>query len=90
MRIEPHLFASPLSHPSHPAPDDDMPAPMRLTPRQAPSRQSDDRSHRLGHALAYLAAVVIGLSVAPAVILLASRTEFLHWANAVLNLVSTH
>lgn len=92
MRIEPRLFASPLAHPSQPSPDDDLPARMRLEPRPARSvraaSRSDGRGHRLGHAAAYLTAVVVGLSVGPAVILLASRTEFLHWANLVLNLVS--
>jgi hypothetical protein len=92
-RIEPRL----LSHPGHPA-SSGMGHLLHVGPRgpaSAPARPQgaaspQDGNHRLLHVFAYLAAVVIGLSLAPAVILLASRTEFLHWANAVLNLVSRH
>lgn len=93
-RIEPYL----LSHPGHPASHGNMGHLLHVEPRgmaSAPARtrgaaSSHDRNHPLLHVFAYLAAVVIGLSLAPAVIVLASRTEFLHWANVVLNLVSRH
>ena len=92
-RIEPHL----LSHPGHPASHGNMDHLLPVEPRggaSGPARTqgaaSHDRNHPLLHVFAYLAAVVIGLSLAPAVIVLASRTEFLHWANVVLNLVSRH
>lgn len=93
-RIEPHL----LSHPGHPASHGNMGHLLQVEPRgmaSVPARTRDsasahDGDHRLLHVFAYLAAVVIGLSAPPAVIMLASRTEFLHWANVVLNLVSRH
>ena len=106
MRIEPRLIpSSPLPHPNPSASDGDGPVAMRAEPRlaaaplsqarraasrAAASQHIDDRRHPVLHVLAYLAAVVIGLSIGQAAILLASRTEFLHWANVVLNLVSGH
>jgi hypothetical protein len=45
-------------------------------------------AHRIGNALAYLSAAIIGLSVGPALLMLADRTTALHWMNYVLDLVA--
>lgn len=42
------------------------------------------------HALAYVTAAALGLSVGPALLLLADRATFLHWTNLLLDLGSRH
>ena len=50
----------------------------------------ESTGHRFLHALSYTAAVLLGLTVAPAMVILADRGTFLHWANCLLDFVGSH
>jgi hypothetical protein len=70
---------APLPHP-HPAP-------------QASSSEPDSHGsagHRFLHALSYTAAVLLGLTLAPAMVILSDRGTFLHWANYILDVIGSH
>ena len=45
--------------------------------------------HRFLHGLSYTAAVMLGLTVAPALVILSDRGTFLHWANYILDVVGS-
>lgn len=50
----------------------------------------ESAGHRFLNALSYTAAVLLGLTVAPAMVILADRGTFLHWANWILDVVGSH
>jgi len=45
---------------------------------------------RFLHGLSYMAAVTLGLTVAPALVILSDRGTFLYWANYILDMVGSH
>ena len=63
---------------------------MTASPLRHPNHRLPHRSlsQRAAHALAYVTAALLGLSVGPALVMLADRATFLHWTNMVLDLVS--
>lgn len=65
-------------------------APFPHSARRHPARPAAPRislKQRLLHGLAYLAAAVLGLSLAPALLLVADRATELRLANYLLDLV---
>ncbi len=65
---------------------------MTVSPLGHPGHNLSRRSlsQRALHALAYVTAALLGLSVGPALLVLSDRATFLHWTNVVLDLVSRH
>ena len=65
---------------------------LRLVPPVSASESEPRESagHRFLHALSYTAAVLLGLTMAPAMVILADRGTFLHWANNILDFVGSH
>ncbi len=65
---------------SHPHP---LASPSAAAPKPSFGR-------RFLHGLSYTAAVTLGLTVAPALVILSDRGTFLHWANYILDVVGSH
>lgn len=61
------------------------PHPLISPPASKPSF-----GRRFLHGLSYTAAVMLGLTVAPALVILSDRGTFLYWANTLLDIVGSH
>ncbi len=62
------------------------PHPLITAPASEPKRSF---GQRFLHGLSYTAAVTLGLTVAPALVILSDRGTFLHWANYILDVVGS-
>jgi hypothetical protein len=62
----------------------------QLHPLAADPEPKPSFGRRLLNGLSYTAAVTLGLTVAPALVILSDRGTFLHWANYILDVVGSH
>jgi len=59
-------------------------------PQTSPPAPKPSFGQRFLHGLSYTAAVMLGLTMAPALVILSDRGTFLHWANYILDVVGSH
>ncbi len=54
-----------------------------------PAEPKPSFGRRFLHGLSYTAAVTLGLTMAPALVILSDRGTFLHWANYILDVIGS-
>jgi hypothetical protein len=59
-------------------------------PLTSPPESRPSFGRRFLHGLSYTAAVTLGLTMAPALVILSDRGTFLHWANYILDVVGSN
>ena len=64
--------------------------PHLLASAPPASQPKPSFGRRFLHGLSYTAAVMLGLTMAPALVILSDRGTFLHWANYLLDVVGSN